>query len=114
MIALTAFSTRNIFELKQKFDQTWFIPKSTYLHNYLQNQNKYYPDTGLDSSIYMGKLNYTMELPKLCNISELLKNRTESVVNVDAWIDKFQDFVEVNFEKGSLLSFQFTIAAVVN
>lgn len=90
----------SLFQLKQKFDQSWFIPKTTYLYSYLQNQHKYYPDAGLDCGIFMGRLNYTMELPKMCAISELLKNQTELVYDVDAWTDAFQKFVEINFEKG--------------
>lgn len=100
VIALTAFNTHNLFQLKQKFDQSWFIPKTTYLHNYLENHQLYYPDAGLEASIYMGRLNYTAELPKLCTVSELLKNQTELVYDVDAWIDPFQKFVEMYFEKG--------------
>lgn len=97
---MTAFSTRNLFQLKQKFDQSWFIPKTTYLHNYLQNQRKYYADAGLESGVFLGRLNYTAELPKICTISELLKNRTELVYDVDAWIDPFHKFVEIHFKKG--------------
>lgn len=36
----------------------------------------------------------------MCAISELLKNQTELVYDVDAWTDAFQKFVEINFEKG--------------
>lgn len=100
MIALTAFSTHNLFQLKQKFDQSWFIPDATYLHNFLKNEHDYYPDAGLGSGIYMGRLNYTLELPKICAIAELLKNQTELVYDVDAWIDPFSNFVENNFKRG--------------
>lgn len=101
VIALTAFSTHNLFQLKQKFDPSWFIPKTSYLHTFLHVQHEYYPEIGLDSGIFMGRLNYTMELPKMCTISELLKNQTELVYGVDAWVDPFQKFVETNFGKGS-------------
>lgn len=100
MIALTAFSTHNLFQLKQKFDPLWFIPDTTYLHHFLQKQHEYYPDAGLDAGIYMGRLNYTMELPKICTISELLKNQTELVYDVDAWVDPFKNFVELNYNRG--------------
>lgn len=48
----------------------------------------------------MGRLNYTMELPKMCKISGLLKNQTELVYGVNAWTDAFQKFVEIHFGKG--------------
>lgn len=53
----------------------------------------------------MGKLNYTAELPKICTISELLRNQTALVYDIDAWIDPFQEFVEINFGKGDFLFF---------
>ncbi|KAG4072065.1 hypothetical protein HA402_015564 [Bradysia odoriphaga] len=99
VIALTTFSTHNLFQLKQKFDPSWFIPATTYLHSYLANQHKYYPDAGLECGIFMGRLNYTEELPKICEVTELLKNRTDLVYDVDSWIDPFREFVEVNFKK---------------
>lgn len=100
MIALTAFSTHNLFKLKQEFDQSWFIPDTTYLHYFLQKHHEYFPDTGLESGIYMGKLNYTMELPKICKLVELMKNRTEMVYDVNAWINPFRNFTEMYFQKG--------------
>lgn len=100
VIVCAAFSTQGLLRLEQRFDPNWFIPERTYLSKYLRHQEQYYPDIGKEASIFLGAINYTLELPKLVHAMELFDNRTELVQDVDAWIEPFREFVLVYFEKG--------------
>ena len=47
VIILAGISSRNLLKLEQKFDPSWFIPETTYLHKYIQASRKYFPDSGM-------------------------------------------------------------------
>lgn len=102
VICLSGFSLESLFKLQQKFDPQWFIPERTYLHKYLVEQTKYYPDMGYEATIFMGKINYTEEMPKIILAIEQITNQTDLIYNLDSWIEPYQQFVSVFFGKSSL------------
>lgn len=100
VVACAAYSTQGLLRLEQRFDPNWFIPQRTYLSKYLRHQEQYYPDIGQEASVFLGAINYTLELPKLVRTMEAFENRTELVQDVVAWIEPFREFVRVYFKKG--------------
>lgn len=96
----TSFSVQGLLRLEQKFDPNWFIPERTYLSKYLQQQTKLYPDIGYEATLFVGALNYSKELPKISRTLDQIENQTNLVKDVNAWIQPFNEFVLVHYEKG--------------
>lgn len=46
VIGISGYSLEGLLKLEQKFDKDWFIPKGTYLQDYIHNLKKYFPDSG--------------------------------------------------------------------
>lgn len=93
-IALSAFSIDRVFQIKQKFDPIWFIPSSTYYFKYAMSHRHFYPNRGFESGIYMGKLNYSAELPKIIAMATQLKNQSHILGHVSSWTEPFAEYVE--------------------
>lgn len=99
VMCCTGVSIKGMWNLEQKFDPNWFIPETTYLSKFLSEKKLMYPDMGYEAGIYMGRLNYSQELPKLIEMVELIENRTDILHNVNSWIEPFNNFVKIYFEK---------------
>lgn len=102
VIAYTGFAIDGVLKLEQKFDPYWFIPESTYLSKYIEKSKEFYPDVGYEAGVYMGKLNYTAEMPKLIELSDSLKNRSDLIHGYSSWVEPFTEFVYRNFNIGNL------------
>lgn len=110
-IALSAFSTERVFRIKQKFDPIWFIPSSAYYFKYAMNHRHFYPTRGFEAAVYMGPINYTVELPKIIAMAEELRNQTHILERVSSWTEPFKEFVEdsykIDITKDTLTDAQF-------
>lgn len=95
-----AFSVQSVFKLEKHFEPAWFIPKQTYLAEYMAAKREMYPKEGLEGGLYFGALNYTKEFRNIKAMSDQLANETEIVTNVFSWVDPFRDFVLLNFKEG--------------
>lgn len=112
-IALTAFSTERVFQIKQKFDPMWFIPSHLQFFQYVMNHRHFYPNRGFEAGIYFGNLNYTAELPKIISLVEDVKSQSHILSHVSAWTDAFQEYVEefhkIDINKITLTDAQFKV-----
>lgn len=86
--------------LEQKFDPLWFIPEDSYFLKYIQERTKYYPTMGFEAGLYMGELDYNLELERIHDAVELLRNNTDIVNDISSWVQPFHDFVYEHFKKG--------------
>lgn len=43
-----------VIHLEQDFDPNWFIPDDTYLKEYLDANDKYFPNDGRSGYVYIG------------------------------------------------------------
>lgn len=93
VIALTAFSIERVTHIKQKFDPMWFIPSQTYYSKYVMEHRHFYPNRGYEAGVYMGHLNYSLELPKIIKLAEEVQGRQDVLSNVQAWPIEFHDFM---------------------
>lgn len=93
-IALSAFSIERVFHMKQKFDPIWFIPSSSYYFKYAMNHRHFYPDRGFGAAVYMGRLNYTLEMPKIIAMAAAIKNQTHILTQFESWTEPFREFVD--------------------
>lgn len=107
VVLLTAvclgFSIESIFRLEQRFDPAWFIPRDTFLSDFVVEKTKYFPSSGFDAGIFVGAVNYTYEFPKLNDMVEQLENSSDIVTDVHGWIKPFRDFVKVYYQKDAFL-----------
>ncbi|KAF5289919.1 hypothetical protein FQA39_LY14928 [Lamprigera yunnana] len=93
------FSIESTIKLEQRFDPEWFIPQSSHLYSYLRKRNEHYPLEGFEAGIYLGSLNYSNEIRNIRNMITALEASTETVENIQSWVDPFQDYVKSNFRK---------------
>lgn len=94
-----AVSAESVLKLKQGFDLMWFIPKSTYLWEYVEQRYKHYPSFGFEGGLYVGSLNYSHELLNIKHVVDNLRENDEFVQDVSSWIEPFRDYVYANFRK---------------
>lgn len=97
-IALSAFSIERVLQIKQKFDPMWFIPSTSYYFQYAMTNRHFYPTRGYGAAVYMGRLNYTAELPKILAMSHEIEIETKILTRVSSWIVPFKEFVEEFYE----------------
>lgn len=98
---MTCLSLKSALKIRQKFDPIWFIPERTYLFQYTMVKREYYPDMGYEASIYMGNLNYSMELPKIFSMVKEMENHTNIIQTIDSWTYPFHEFVIRNYNIGN-------------
>lgn len=106
-VALSAFSIERVFHIKQKFDPIWFIPSTSYYFQYVMLHREFYPNRGFEASVYMGRLNYTTEMPKIIAMAERIKNQTHILTHISSWTEPFHEFVE-EFYKIDIKTVQLT------
>lgn len=93
VIGITGFSIDRVLRIKQKFDPMWFIPSKTYYHQYVMETRNFYPNRGYGAGVYMGHLNYSMELPKLITVAKEVANRTDVLSKVQSWPTAFHEYM---------------------
>jgi Niemann-Pick C1 protein len=92
-LGLTAVSVWGNMHLRQEFDQMWFIPKNTHLSNFTDVKVHYYPEDGQDAAVYMGRLNYSLELRRIQRLVAEFKKQDDILHDVKSWTDAFHKYV---------------------
>ncbi|XP_071520862.1 patched domain-containing protein 3-like [Panulirus ornatus] len=99
VVAMTALlfgaSLWGVSNLRQEFNPVWFIPQSSYLFQFLSRLLNYYPQAGVRGSVYFGALNYSQELPKICQLTAALREN-EYISSVDSWYDLMVDYTKLD------------------
>lgn len=93
VIGITAIAIERLMNIKQKFDPMWFIPSRTYYYQYVEHHREFYPNRGYEAGVYMGNMNYSVELPKIIKLAEEVQNQKDILSNVQAWPIDFYDFM---------------------
>ena len=74
---------------------------------------EFYPNRGFEAGVYMGRLNYTAELPKIISMANDIKEQTHILTHISTWTDPFQEFVEefykIDIRKTLLTDIQFKV-----
>lgn len=93
VIGFTAIGVERLMNIKQKFDPMWFIPSRTYFYQYVEQHRTFYPDRGYEAGVYMGSMNYSIELPKIIRLAEEVESRKDILSNVQSWPVNFFEFM---------------------
>lgn len=98
-IIFSTFGGIGSSRLEQWFDPVWFLPKDSYLSEYLIVKEHEFPKLGHDATVFMHEIDFAREFSKILNLSESLKSAS-FVENVKDWPEDFVDFVDTNFNIG--------------
>ncbi|GAB0092699.1 NPC intracellular cholesterol transporter 1 homolog 1b-like [Sergentomyia squamirostris] len=99
VIGLTGLSAESLMRLEQKFDPMWFVPSETHLGKFIPQRNKLFPTMGYEGGVFVGKVNYSAEYSTLAAMSEIVKNQSDILFQVNSWVEPFHDFVSTYYEK---------------
>ena len=83
-------------QIKQEFNPAWFLPPGSYLLGWLDQVDKYFPESGEKVTINIGDIDYREELWKVEALVEDIQNQTDIVTSVDSWLTNFKTYVESN------------------
>ena len=95
--------------MRQEFNPLWFIPKSTYLAQYFDTLDNYYPNTGELATVYVKTSNLYEHMDHLDGLISSLRNETELIGSVDDWFGGFKDLVSKRYSIGNSFSHGFFI-----
>lgn len=98
--AVTVVGAIGAYHLEQWFDPNWFLPKESYLSNYIVINDQNFPNRGNPAAIYISDIDYINEFPKLIAVTERLNNMTTIINSVESWPHDFADFVKLHYNRG--------------
>ena len=76
------------------------IPRNSNLFKYYDIEQEYYPSLGYEAAIFIGRVNYVQEIHNIYQTWQILKSRTDILVNLSEWIEDFYLFLNYNYKKG--------------
>lgn len=82
--------------LEQKFVPAWFLPQESYLAKWFGVNEKYFPFGGERITVWLHDVDYTTEMENVWKLSNMLKNQTDIIDNVDSWVEKFVDYSKLS------------------
>ncbi|XP_074095417.1 patched domain-containing protein 3 isoform X1 [Cotesia typhae] len=97
--AVTVVGAIGAYHLEQWFDPNWFLPKESYLSNYIVINDQQFPNRGNPAAIYISDIDYINEFPKLIAVTERLNNMTTIINSVESWPHDFADFVKLHYNR---------------
>lgn len=103
-ITMTIAASFGASQLKQWFDPNWFLPKDSYLTNYMTIHNTHYPNRGYQAAVYIGDIDYNDNLKNIIILTENLMNMTTYIDHVSPWPIDFKNFIHQNYDKNILTS----------
>ncbi|CAG0922226.1 unnamed protein product, partial [Notodromas monacha] len=96
---MTGFGCWGLTELKQDFDPIWFLPQTSYVHQYSIVEREFFPaSTNFGKTLISTKGHRIEALPKLRDLIQDMESTPEAkIVSVDSWIDSFENWTLTNF-----------------
>ena len=85
-----------LMNLRQEFNPVWFIPQESYLAQWFDANEKYFPKEGETVKINIAQVDISNELPKIDALVRRLEQETEILSRVDSWYAKFKEYAESN------------------
>merc|ERR1719225_270963 len=79
-------------QLRQEFNPVWFIPQESYLAQWFNANEKYFPKEGETVKINIAQVDFASELPKIDALVSRLEEETSILTNVDSWYRKFKEY----------------------
>ena len=83
-------------QLRQEFNPVWFIPQESYLAQWFNANEKYFPKEGEKVEINIAQVDFSSELPKIDSLVRRLESETGILSSVDSWYTSFKEYTEKN------------------
>ena len=98
-ITAAIFGGLGSYQLEQWFDPLWFLPRGTYLSDYVEMQAKEFPDRGQPAHVFFSEIDIPVNFIKIINLVENLKNLSY-IESVKSWPHDFAEFVDIYYAEG--------------
>ncbi len=103
---LLAFGVWGLTQLETRFDFKWFINEGTYVRDFLDKKDEYFPSTGIKGTVYIA------DVPKFNEKMSTVKRMGEEFAAMDILVDglsskegfyvAFEDFIDGKLANDSL------------
>ncbi|XP_071952393.1 patched domain-containing protein 3-like [Antedon mediterranea] len=91
------FGIWGLLELKQYFDFRWFLPPDSYTIDFIDVSEKYYPRSGLPSSIYLNEIDVFNERSTIDALYEDAKQDPYvDPASFESWYNRFGEWIQAN------------------
>lgn len=104
-VAITTVAGFGASQLKQWFDPNWFLPKGSYLSDYIIVHNQQFPSRGYPAGVFIGEIDYIAEYSKIITLTEKFNNMS-TIYRVETWPQDFAKFVDKYYAKGKKLIYK--------
>jgi len=80
-------------QLQQEFDPIWFLPPTSYLRQWFEASDTFFPSDGERVTVYLTGLDFAKELSSIEKLVSSLNRATDIVASVDSWWTQYTQFV---------------------
>lgn len=98
-IAFATFGGLGSSQLEQWFDPVWFLPKESYLSQFLVVKEQEFPKIGDEATAFISEIDFVQEFPKILNLSRALQSAA-FVEHVKNWPVDYVNFLDANYDVG--------------
>ena len=95
-LALLGCGLWQITMLKQEFKSIWFLPPSTYLRQWFDASDRYFPGDGERVVVYIAETDIATNLDKIEKLVTGFEEADDIIKTVDAWYPDFKSFSNTN------------------
>ncbi|XP_014230059.1 protein patched homolog 3-like [Trichogramma pretiosum] len=95
-VGFATFGALGSMQLEQWFDPVWFLPKESYLAEYLVVKQQEFPKVGSEATAFVSEVDFRNEFGKILNLSRTLE-AASFVDDVKTWPIDFVTFCDANF-----------------
>ena len=95
-LALLSCGLWQITMLRQEFKSIWFLPPSTYLRQWFDASDKYFPGDGERVVVYIAETDIASNLDKIEQLVTSFEEADDIIKTVDAWYPSFKSFCNLN------------------
>ena len=95
-LALLGCGLWQITMLRQEFKSIWFLPPSTYLRQWFDASDKYFPGDGERVVVYIAETDIADNLDKIEKLVTSFEEADDIIKTVDAWYPDFKNFSNKN------------------
>jgi hypothetical protein len=81
----------------------WFLPDDSYMSQYVQKRETYYPGVGYPAFIVAHKVNWSSSFKEFDHFLEDFKD-SDTLYNFESWYEDFKEYVNKNFNAGNKIS----------
>ncbi|XP_077981544.1 patched domain-containing protein 3-like [Glandiceps talaboti] len=94
-LALVGVNIWGTINLKQEFQFEWFLPEDSYVVEYLDASDQYFPSDGFTGDVYLRDVDYYTEYDKIDDLYDELENN-DYILTVDSWFEDFRVWMKNN------------------